>query len=62
MGVRIAGRARRGREIDLGVRDRMPAVRLVGAVLHHEVDEVLGRCRGDRYQAAEIHQQAAVAL
>jgi hypothetical protein len=62
VGVRIAGRARHAGEIRLRVGDRMPAVRLVGVVLHHDVDKVLRRRRRDRHQAAEIHQEAAVAL
>ena len=40
----------------------MAAVGLVGAVLDHDVHEVLRRRRRDGDEAAEIHQQAAVAL
>ena len=60
--VGVAGRARHGGELDLGVRDRMSAVGLVGAVLDHDMDEVLRRGRGNGHEAPEIHQQAAVAL
>ena len=62
MHVGVAGRARHGGEVHLGVRDRMSAVGLVGAVLHHDVHEVVRRGRGGGDEAAEIHQQAAVAL
>src|SRR5215468_19040 len=43
-------------------RDRVTAIRLVGAVLTHKVVEVGRRLRCDRHQAAEIHEQTAVTV
>jgi len=40
----------------------MAAVRFIVAVFAHEVIVVRRRRRGDRDQAAEVHQQAAVAV
>ena len=40
----------------------MRAIGLVGAVVADEMHEVLRRRRPDRDQAAEIHQQAAIAI
>jgi hypothetical protein len=40
----------------------VPAIRLVSAVLAYEVDKVGGRRRRNRHQAAEVHEQAAVAV
>ena len=58
----IAGGAGEAGKLDLRVGDRVAAVGLVGSVVRHEMDEVLRRDSGDGHQAAEIHQQAAVAL
>src|SRR3989442_1269550 len=60
--LRIACRAREAPEIELRVRERMSAVRLVGAILAEEMDQVPGRGGADRHQRSEIHQQAAVAV
>src|SRR6266545_1872084 len=40
----------------------MAAIRLVGAVVADEMHEVLRRRRPDGHEAAEVHQQAAVAV
>ena len=58
----VAGRARHTGEVHLRIWNRVAAVRLVSSVLRDEVHEVLGRDFGDRHQAAEIHQQRAIAL
>src|SRR6266581_2322435 len=57
--VRIAGRAREARKISFLVRDRMTAVRLVGAVVTNKMYEILGRRCPDGHEAAEVHEQAA---
>src|SRR5216683_4016514 len=60
------GIARRPREAAkvhaVATGDRMAAIRLVGAVVAHEVEEIGRRRRRDSNQAAEIHEQAAVAI
>src|SRR5437899_13088465 len=62
MHARIACRPREAAKVYLvATRDRMAAIRLVGAVVAHEVEEIGRRRCCDRHQAAEIHEQAAVA-
>ena len=49
-------------EIHFRRRNRMAAIGLIGFVLRNQMNEVLRRHRGDRDQAAKIHQERAVAL
>src|SRR5260370_12316504 len=59
----IARRPREAAKVHLvATRDRMAAIRLVAAVVAHEVEHIGRRRRRDRHQAAEIHEQAAVAV
>src|SRR5258706_12921330 len=59
----IARRPREAAKVHLAATgDRMAAIRLVGAVVAHEVVQIGRRRRRDGHQAAEIHEQAAVAI
>src|SRR6266576_5811226 len=58
----VAGGARQTGEIDLWIGDRVAAVGLVAAIVAHEMHKILRRNRADRDEAAEVHQQAAVAV
>jgi hypothetical protein len=59
----ISGRTREAGEVDpVAARDGVSAIGLIGAVLAHEVIEVRRRDGAYGHQAAEIHQQAAVAI
>ena len=58
-----AGAARDGDEIgNRGARGRLAAGDLIEAVVPHHHGEILRRLHGDGGQAAELHQQRAVAL